>query len=645
MTDRSMAPDGFRTFYVSTLRRLRIEYHTDEFLYPHDPPWPQMSFDYPYGQAPAIDDVPAPEMRDWEAHVASYYTKIALGIGENLSTNAPVEWVEESYERNGIRGYAELDDDKFLALLSEGLYSKFLSELDPTDVTLFGVPPDDGWQYLKADFSCMRVVKTPYEGEHLAPTIAVIRRKKDGPKRYHADGAYQLYKVAVAPQDAKGNYHFDPSHVLAPDASETWRLAKYFVLQGAIHRINLVDHVKVHFPNDTINAMTKSVLPEWHLLHQVLVPHFWLTLPVNDAVLEGDRSLINRDTWYPWSPFVAKGEEIRKLLPFSWGGNEYYYPGEPNQSFPAYAFSTDPRRVPGAGGPVPTFIGLDASLYAKFQLDYYKPILRFAEQVVEQLKPAPTDPAHHDDLVWLEIQHWAYEISRFLPDFPDWRAICDPDTLARVIAVVIWNAAVVHSCDHATLHTMLHEHEQPVPFIMRVFPPWEQGHATPTVGDVLGPAGTKILHDVLTAMVGNHPWIEQVLEKGIEHVSLPESLTPLGSPTDLLYAQMTDLLFYLPHNSSLLYDCKYAFEGNDPPKKDWPARWLLPEEKKEALRRARRRLQDELDAVDKEFFENPTPNPVAKSLGLPRVKPPADTRPGKISQYRVTKCFGAGIQY
>jgi len=44
---------------VRTLQNLGIEYNDDEFLYPHDPPWPQESFDYPYGQAPEIGTPPS----------------------------------------------------------------------------------------------------------------------------------------------------------------------------------------------------------------------------------------------------------------------------------------------------------------------------------------------------------------------------------------------------------------------------------------------------------------------------------------------------------------------------------------------------------------------------------------------------------
>ena len=68
---------------------------------------------------------------------------------------------------------------------------------------------------------------------------------------------------------------------------EAWRVARYFVLQGAIHRINLIDHTEVHFPPDAINAISKTVLPKDNLVLRLLQPHLWLSMCVNNTVLEG----------------------------------------------------------------------------------------------------------------------------------------------------------------------------------------------------------------------------------------------------------------------------------------------------------------------------------------------------------------------
>jgi len=628
MADDAATTD-FRPLYVRNLKALiGGTYADDEFLYPHDPPWPQESFDYPYGQAPAIDEVPAAETLAWEMWVGSYYQAIALGLDQSPSTNGIVEFLEGNLKANGLRGYADLPDEVFRDILTEGLYSKFLTLPDAADVALFGIPSNDGYQYLKSDFSCMRVVETTWEGEHVAPTIAIVRRPITG----STYGAYQLYKVAITGQ-GKG---FAPPdvRVLTPDGSDAWFLAKYFVLQGAIHRVNLIDHVKVHFPHDVINAVTKSVLPQWHPIHQLLVPHFFLTLPVNNAVLEGPRSLINRDTWYPWSPFAAKGDEIRKLLPFSWAGSQYYFT-EPDPAFPAYRFSNDPTTIPdpGGGGSTPSFIGLDVSVYARFQRDYWRPILDYTTKVVATLPNRPTVPAQCNDLVWLEIQHWAYEISRFLPGFPDWETISKPGELEKALAMVIWNAAVVHSCDHAVLHTMMSNPTKPVPFILRVTPTESQT----TLGAALGEGGKTILNDVLVAMgVGG-------LKKEIDGIPLPIRLAPLCQPTDVLWAQMTDLLFYRPHNASLLIDCEYAFTApgakSAPPK--WPNR---PVPKVAALQQARADLQVALREVDRKYFTSTAPVVgVAQALGLPRVEPPGGSSDPKT--FRVTQCIGAGIQY
>ena len=46
----------------------------------------------------------------------------------------------------------------------------------------------------------------------------------------------------------------------------------------------LVEHPKVHFPYDTVNAYTHH-LPKNHILRTLLAPHQLFTLALNDTVL------------------------------------------------------------------------------------------------------------------------------------------------------------------------------------------------------------------------------------------------------------------------------------------------------------------------------------------------------------------------
>lgn len=686
-----MQQEDFPHAYARQRQALGVMYEATEFLYPHNEPWPETSFDYPYGQAPTVSNIPPEEETDWNTSIGQYYVDNAVGTSKHPSPFGfkGAEFARDAFEKNGITGYAPLSDEDFLRLVCEGLYSKYLSPLDPQDEALFGVKDSADYQYLKSDQSCMKVVTKPWEGEYVAPSITIVRRAlplPEGEDKFN----YELVAIALAGKNGEGEYEYREDLIFDAKTHEShsaWWLAKYYVLQGAINRINLIDHVKVHFPGDTINAITKSVLPKWHLLQQLLLPHFRLTLPVNNAVLEGDRSLINRNSWYPWNPFTARGEEIRKLFPFSWAGSRYYW-DQPNSSYPRYSFSIDPDHVVDPDdpdrGPIPTFIGMEASRYGEFLKDYYAPVLEYTTAVIDQL-PEPPSGADDADLNWLEIQRWAHEVAKLMPGFPDETQINDKALLSRVCATIIWNAAVVHSSDHCTLHTMVDKY--PVPFILRVRPPQSNdAEVEETVGEALGEKGVKYLKGALGGLehlldhvLQDVPFggtiakaLDSVADKLEEHIinmELREGSVPLCWPTDLTFAKMADLLFYRPHSTTLLYDCDYEFliPENDLSKEQketqeaWKAdgRPLLTATQRGQLAQARAQFQQHLSQINSKYYdaqgkpvlykeENPDYHPtdipcVLNTYGFPKLIPGSEDT--KAEETRVECCFTAGIQY
>lgn len=692
--------DKFALFYSRSQQKIDPPYKDTEFLYPNNEPWPEQSFDYPYAQAPTVSNIPPAEADDWQKNVGQYYIDNAVG---SITHPTPfgikaAEFARKSFEKNGLTGYGDVTDDLFTELLCEGLYSKYLSPIDPQDKALFGLQDEPGWQYLKSDQSCMMVVTKPWTGEYVAPGIALFRR----PTNYQrpAFGSwkqYELVAIALARSEGKGkpfSYAKDLVFTRATHSASTgWWLAKYFVLQGAIHRINLVDHIKVHFPGDCINAITKSVLPRWHLISQLLLPHFRLTLPVNNAVLEGQRSIINRDTWYPWSPVTARGDEIRKLIPLAWAGGNYYW-DQRNSSYLSYYWSNDPRTIPDPADPtkaLPTFIGLDTSLYGQFLLDYHAPVLEYTRAVVAQLPKLGATP-DDDGIEWLEIRRWAHEAAALVPGFPDENAIRNPEVLAQVCATIIWNAAIVHSADHATLHMMIDKH--PVPFILRINPPANNSATDPStvaqhVGDDAAHQANMDKHkDYVAGPIRNlEGLIRQTLESKLPHLGgainsvvdgvinhmvdafdshlVKHGTVPLCWPTDLVYCKMADLLFYRPHNSSLLYDCSYEFLQDDsqrtPAERELYESWrklgrpVVTDEQRKALVAARKAFQDALGAVNARYYNaDGTPTwgepeqaddipCVMNRYGFPKLVP--GTADNDVAGTRMECCFGAGIQY
>jgi hypothetical protein len=460
-------------------------------------------------------------------------------------------------------------------LVCEGLFSKFLSTLDDHDKVIFqDFIKDPAYEYWKSDYSCMRVVRNTHPGEAVAASVALIRRPKN-------DAGYHYDVVAIQLQVWNPDTgQFKESEVFTKGDTEAWRTARLFLLQGAIHRINLIDHTEVHFPPDAINAITKTVLPKRNLVLRLLQPHMWLSLPVNNTVLEGERSLINRDTWYMWSPFVAKGGEVRKLLPFGWFGSQYYSAAlaaeepykdphfdQPNSSYPRFEYGGVPKVIP--------------SLYGEFLNAYFAPIRKFVRGVIN----------HMSDTDWQEIRFWAHHIAIWIPGFPSADALTgsdgktrDPELLADALAYFIWNATVRHSADHQTLHAMIAGSKdtsgkqvpaRPVPFILRVLPPLSKDYkleAKPVDYSKLG--------------------VIEAMEKLYERLA---GRVPLCWPADLESAFWADLLFYQPHNSWTLTDVQ-ADKGGDPNK--------FYAFETEDLKSLVNQFHDDLTAIDADLKKN-----------------------------------------
>jgi hypothetical protein len=543
----------------------------DAFLYGHEGPWPQPSRDHPFGLAPGIYQIPNDEWADWKKYVEAYYIAKAAPFGVKAGALSMTSAITTASD------YPPMSDAEFTTLLSEGLYSKFLSPLDPRDAAVFKdyITATDRYDYWKSDYTCMRVVKETWPGEAAAASVVLIRRPKNDP-----EFAYEVVALILQVWD-RDKQQFVASEILTPADGEAWRVARYFVLQGAIHRINLIDHTEIHFPSDTINAITKTVLPKDNLVLCLLQPHMWLTMPVNNTVLEGQRSLINRNTWYPWSPFVAKGDEVRKLLPFGWYGASYYakegapddpskdaYFDAPNSSYPAYAYDPIPPTIP--------------SRYGDFLNSYFAPVRKFARGVVEHMSEAD----------WKEIGYWAHHIAIWIPGFPDREALLgadgktpDKERLADTLAHFIWNASVRHSADHETLHEMIDgrrdannvvvEKAKPVPFILRVAPPLKKNYTLQSM---------PVDRSKLTAF----EWLEKTGEAVFRN-------TPLCWPADPLSAHWTDLLFYQPHNSRTLIEVGVDPDGN----RNWNYAFKTPE-----LGKLVAEFHEELKKVDENLAMN-----------------------------------------
>jgi len=521
-------------------------YKPSDFLWGEDGPWPSKP-NYEENKCKIAPEVlsnnkekhehyphriPSCEMDEWQASLGKYYSpdnfiNIAfeaidysedlLELGwkwNNRFTKDLIEgfldlWAEtgelpDSRKFGDIGAwidaegkYPALSDATFRDLIAHGLLSKLLTAPDPSDKDLFKeLLNDDTREFWKSDQTHMSVVLNPWEGEYVAPAIVLLSRPKNPASGHEYD--FQVDAIVLWTQSRRGG-PYNRWELFQPRDGKSWQLAKYFALQGALVRINLIDHTKVHFPFDAINAITKSVLPKGNTILELLFWHLYLSLPVDNSVLEGKRSLLNRTENYPYAPYPAKGDEIRKVFPFYWvGSGTAFDPTEPwsqgrDNAFPPFQFRTEPQAIP--------------SKYGTFLNRYYAPILKFTRGVVASIPD--------DSKEWGAIGWWANRCASWIPGFPNGNEIKDRETLAKTCASIIWSCAIVHSADHWLMHEIFRK-KLPTPYIMRDKPPQER-------------------------------------RPGAE----PDFRPKVRLVTDSIPASLADLLFFRPHNTILLINVKY----------------------------------------------------------------------------------------
>jgi hypothetical protein len=486
-------PENNGTFGIKYEERWQhiVKYHhgVEDFIHGNDGPWPQPAPDNPVGQMAEVVHLPEQEKIDWKKQVGNMYARRVLTC-----------WPFGLWYALTHKEYRYFDDAAFNEEISEGLYSKFLTPLDEGDLEIFRQRlPDldeDESRYFKADFSCMEPIAPHcYEGMYAAPTITLLKRdQSDVYGLRHQVVAIYLYEVEYT------EGHDEPDvvaqKVFIPEDADRWHLAKYFVLQGAVHRVNLTEHALLHFPYDSINAITKTILPTSHLLFQLLIPHLELSLGVNKAVLENPGSLINRGKHKFYSPFCAEGIHIRKLLPDGYIGRG----DSKKNAYPKYEFPYQN----------PRFVESD---YGGFLKAYYDVFAEFVPKVLDQIED-------EDEESWQYIALWVACIEEWMPGFPiaekivvDGRPV-DRDRLNRIVTLVMWDLSLAHANDHIAIHN---KRPHGNPFRLRVAPP--------TRGDVPADWHSKLV-----------------------------------SRLDLLTFWFTDLLFYKPNNVTELQNVKYPFK-------------------------------------------------------------------------------------
>jgi hypothetical protein len=230
---------------------------------------------------------------------------------------------------------------------------------------------------------------------------------------------------------------------LTPADGDAWELAKLFTMQGATIRLVYSTHALLHFPEDSINAITKDRLPTNHVLFQLLIPHTELQLVLDKTVQTGFTSPLINHQIFPWCAHTGPVSGLVQTL------EDLYLGVEDNPAFPPYHYK-HPRRTP-------------EEKYVNFLEAYYQTILGFVQKVLAKVPDGDPD-----------VKQWADYIAAHVPGFPDGDHIFERDedsnlrNLDWAVATFIWDVSVGHTTDHYNMG-LLDINENP--FRIRVPPP------------------------------------------------------------------------------------------------------------------------------------------------------------------------------
>lgn len=387
---------------------MRIDYKTPEdFLYERKGPWPQPCPEHPHGEAAGVIHLPLSETIDWWWNIGSRYVFTLAYF--------PIAYLKGALNP----GLEPVTDDELAHKLTHSMLAKFIKNVfDEKDRQIFKEKLDQPNVWI-CDFEPVRVVKT-FEGIYTSATKTLLLKKDDH---------YKILEIYID----KTHSHFTPSD------GDAWELAKYFVLQGGAICSTLVVHPLLHFPMDSVNAITKTALPRDHIVFQLLYPHLRFTLYLEKAVLTFKSSLLMSKWWMPYAPYPGPYDGLRDLLVEGYDGIEHNY------SYPPFKYQFEPEFIVGK--------------YGDFHQAYFAVFKKFTNNILVDLTET--------ELYYLS--KWADYISGWVPGFPAGADLVkDRELMVSAIAYYLFDVSVGHTVDHYNFGKM---NIRKIPMRLRQAPP------------------------------------------------------------------------------------------------------------------------------------------------------------------------------
>ncbi len=369
--------------------------------------WPRVSPRLGLRGPPAVFGVSESDYQAFMKHIVSRYVK-------TLMTGS-----QEALRVASKHSVGAVDDAELVRIAWETPMSRMLNPtLDPMDRDRFAaVLPEVSARGRphKIDTSHLAGYHPP-PGIFVEPTVALF---------------------AIGDREVTAHAIFVNGRVFRPGQGESWARARCFFLQGCGLSLVAGFHPSLHFPMDSVIAVSREVLPEAHPVARLVEAHSYLQLPLDYGVQWNERSVANNHQREIYTPYPVSGDEFFE-------GTATCYSGiDGNSSYPGYAYPLGPPEFPGA--------------YCRFLSSYHHVILDFCRRVVAGV--APGDP---------DIAAWGAALHGFLPGFPEADALRDGETLARALAGFVHTVSVWHSAEH---HAYSLEPVYKMPHRLRVPPP------------------------------------------------------------------------------------------------------------------------------------------------------------------------------
>ena len=350
----------------------------DQFLYGRLGPWPQPAPAYPMTRPPEVLNIPKPESVAWGERIGSRLAKTYLE-----------EKILAPFAAETDLTLALPTDEDFIRIMTQTVYGRYLRN-------------ESGTTAWFSDFSAMELID-PLPGTYCAPVAC----------RFLLEGnVFSCVSITFLKTATRS----EPLVVRPGD--KAWNLAKAYACQGAAYHALFVVHPVLHFPMDSVNAITKTSVPQIHPLFQAVFPHTTYTLKLNNEVLEGKGSVVNNDPAdVDYAPLTAKGYNLMQLFGVGYSGYKGLAAYQPYDYMKPWMDTN--------------------TLYGTCLQQYLKPFLVFATQIASVIPP--TDPY---------VTRWADYCSAHVRGFPEGSTIFDADNLARAIAIYLWDVTVAHGADH-----------------------------------------------------------------------------------------------------------------------------------------------------------------------------------------------------